>query len=340
MHLAFDEIEEAVAKTFSGILEREATVERAREAECNAHGVDDQLWKLLVSAGALEIAIPTETGGLLLAAIVSEMIGAHIAPVPFSEVVCAQRLIARLNDENAVLLSEIASGARVVTITVAQGWSAAESQLVPAGTVADATLVRDSNAVWLYPRPDNVVKPETLDGGSSALWATTASGAQRLASANVAEQLWSRAEADVRVLTASELVGMADRAIVMAAEYARTRNQFGRLIGSYQGVSHPLADSATAIEGARLLTRKAAWAVDTNDPEHEALASMAFVNAWEVSQKAVSHCLRVHGGYGFMSEYDIQLYYRRVKAAPLRIGSWPNELSRMSNLLYGYGSRA
>ncbi len=66
-----------------------------------------------------------------------------------------------------------------------------------------------------------------------------------------------------------------------------------------------------------MLTRKAAWSVDTNDPpEYEAIAAMAFVNAWEVSQKAVSHCLRVHGGYGFMSEYDIQLYYRRVKAAP------------------------
>lgn len=90
-----------------------------------------------------------------------------------------------------------------------------------------------------------------------------------------------------------------------------------------------------------MLTRKAAWSVDTNDPpEYEAIAAMAFVNAWEVSQKAVSHCLRVHGGYGFMSEYDIQLYYRRVKAAPLRIGSWPNEQSRTSNLIYGYGSRA
>lgn len=340
MHLAFDELEEAVANTFTAILDREATVERAREAERNANGVDDQLWKLLVSVGALEIGIPTETGGLLLAAIVSEMIGAHIAPVPFSQLVCAQRLIAGLDSDDSVLLSEIASGARIITITVAQGWGDAESQLVPAGTVADATLVRDADAVWLYPRPGFISRPETLDGGSSAFWPTTAGGAQRLASASVAAQLWNRAEADARILTASELVGMADRSIAMAAEYARTRNQFGRLIGSYQGLSHPLADSATAIEGARLLTRKAAWAVDTNDPEHEVLASMAFINAWEVSQKAVSHCLRVHGGYGFMSEYDIQLYYRRVKAAPLRIGSWPNELSRTSNLLYGYESGA
>ncbi len=240
MRLAFDEIEEAVANTFSRILEREATAERAREAERNATGVDDQLWKMLVRAGALEVGIPTQSesgGGLLLAAIVSEMIGAHIAPVPFSEIVSAQRLIARLEDENAGgLLSEIASGARVITITVANGCNAAEPQLVPAGTIADATLVRATNAVWLHPpRPGNVVKAETLDGGSSAFfWTTTADGAQRLASADVAEQLWNRAEADVRVLTASELVGMAERAVAIAAEYARTRNQFGRLIGSYQ----------------------------------------------------------------------------------------------------------
>lgn len=335
MHLAFNDVEEAVAETFGEILEREATPNRIRHAERDAHGVDDRLWQLLVKAGGLDVSLPRDHGGLLLASIVAEMIGGHLAAVPFRHVVSAQRLIAGISPSCDDLLAEITSGSRIVTVLPAAGWLTTDLQLVPAGAIADAAVVRDGDAIWLYPRPENVVRPEALDGGSHALWASTASGASRLASGSDALKLWTALDVDIRVLTASELVGMADRAIVMAAEYARTRSQFGRLIGSYQGISHPLADAATAVEGARLLTRKAAWAADEQEPGQEAIASMAFVNAWATSQKAVSHCLRVHGGYGFMSEYDIQLYYRRVKALPLLIGSWQAELSRLGDLLYG-----
>lgn len=335
MHLALNEIEEAVAKTFRGILEQEVTGDRIRLAEHETRGVDGRLWQLLVKAGAIDVALPSNNGGLLLASIVAEMIGEHLAPVPFNHVACAQRLVAAVGAECDDLLSEVASGSKIITVVPAPGWDATELQLVTAGTVADAAVVRDADALWLYPRPNNVVRPETLDAGSNALWSCTASGAQQLASRPIADMLWAAVQIDIRVLAASQLVGMADHAIAMAAEYARTRSQFGRAIGSYQGLSHPLADAATAVEGARLLTRKAAWAVDENEPDQELIASMAFVNAWDISQKAVSHCLRVHGGYGFMSEYDIQLYYRSVKAVPLLINSWQAELSRVSDLLYG-----
>lgn len=335
MHLALNETEEAVAKTFRGILEHEVTGERIRLAEQEASGVDGRLWQLLVKAGAVDVALPSNDGGLLLASIVAEMIGEYLAPVPFNHVACAQRLVAGVGPECDDLLSEVSSGSKVITVVPAPGWNANELQLVTAGIVADAAVVRDSDALWLYPRPENVVRPETLNAGSNALWLCTASAAQQLASRPIADKLWAAVQIDIRVLTASQLVGMADHAIAMAAEYARTRSQFGRAIGSYQGLSHPLADAATAVEGARLLTRKAAWAVDENEPDQELIASMAFVNAWDVSQKAVSHCLRVHGGYGFMSEYDIQLYYRNVKAVPLLINSWQAELSRVSDLLYG-----
>lgn len=336
MQLAFNEVEEAVAKTFQVILEREAAVERVRAAEQSDTGIDDRLWRLLAGAGALEVTLPGDGGGLQQAVIIAEMVGRQAAPVPFTHAVAALRLIDGARDaDGSGLTAEVTSGDKVVTAIPARNRVAADTHLVCAGTVAEAAVTRDADGVWLLPRPGNVVKPDSLDGGSNAFWAAGEADRKPLASDETADKLWTALETDLRVLAAAELVGMADRAVHIGAEYARERTQFGMFIGTYQGVSHPLADSATAVEGARLLAQKAAWAVDEGESDRDALAAMAFVNAWEVAQQAAAHALRVHGGYGFMTEYDIQIYYRRAKALPLLIGSWQDELSRLSELLYG-----
>lgn len=338
MDLSLNDVEEEVAKAFKVILEREATIEVVRRAEQSETGADTGLWAVLTGAGALDIGLPGDSGGLVLASVVAELVGEHLAPAPFTFATCAHRALVNAGAEHAELVAEIDSRKLLVTAVAATELIAADSRLVAAGTVADAALVRDGHGIWLQARPDGIERPDTLDNGSSAVWPVRPQADMRLvASGTSAETLWHSLQTDVRVLAAAELVGMADRAIAIAAEYARTRTQFGMFIGSYQGVSHPLADSATAVEGARLLARKAAWSVDEAEPNRDALAAMAFVNAWEVAQKAVSHCLRVHGGYGFMTEYDIHLYYRRVKGMPLLIGSRPAELDRLSDLLYGSG---
>jgi hypothetical protein len=335
MELTLDDAESDVAKTFEAILEREATVGLIRRTEHTETGADGDLWESLTRAGALDVGLPGD-GGLLLASIVAELVGGHLAPVPFTHATCAYRALANAGSEHAELVAEIASGTTLVTVVPATEQIGADAHLVAAGTVADAALIREGDGLWLQARANPVVRPDTLDAGSSAVWAAPSPADKRsIASGPLAETLWNTLQTDIRVLAAAELIGMADRAIEIAAEYARTRTQFGMFIGSYQGVSHPLADAATAVEGARLLTREAAWSVDEQEPDRDAVAAMAFVNAWEIAQKAVSHCLRVHGGYGFMSEYDIQIYYRRVKALPLLIGSRQSELTRLSDLLYG-----
>jgi alkylation response protein AidB-like acyl-CoA dehydrogenase len=336
MQLGINDVEEAVAKTFAVILEREATIERVRAAEQSDTGTDNRLWRVITEAGALDIALPSETGGLQLASIVAEMIGEHLAPVPFTFATCAYRFIAGAGPDCEDLASEIGSGKSIVTVVPAAGRLDTDLWLAAEGAIADAVLNADGEGVWLYRRPDGVIRADTLDAGSTALWPIGVPTERRkVESGSRGVALWEALQTDIRVLAAAELIGMANRSIALAAEYACGRVQFGRPIGSYQGVSHPLADCATAVEGARLLVRKAGWAVDEQEPDRDAMGAMAFVNAWEVAQKAVSHALRVHGGYGFMTEYDIGIYYRRAKALPLLIGSWQSEQARLGRLLYG-----
>ena len=75
----------------------------------------------------------------------------------------------------------------------------------------------------------------------------------------------------------------------------------------------PLADDATNLDGARLLAQKAAWSLDGRKPRGRELAAMAFAFTSEAAEKATYDALHTHGGYGFMLEYDVQLFYRRAR---------------------------
>jgi alkylation response protein AidB-like acyl-CoA dehydrogenase len=139
---------------------------------------------------------------------------------------------------------------------------------------------------------------------------------------------------DWRALTASALVGLAGAALEITTAYAKERQQFGRPIGAFQAIAHGLVDAATAVDGARLLAREAAWAVDTSDERATALSIMALRFAAETAERATTLGVHVHGGYGFMLEYDIQLLYRRAKVWALPIGTPEAERQRLADVLW------
>ncbi len=132
--------------------------------------------------------------------------------------------------------------------------------------------------------------------------------------------------------------GLAGEVIEIGAAYARERLAFGVPIGSYQAVAHPLADALVATDGAQLLTWEACWAMTTGQPRAAALASMAFVFAADTAYAAAQHSLHLHGGYGFMAEYDVQLYYRRAKAWVTAFADPERELQVIGERLYGRGA--
>jgi alkylation response protein AidB-like acyl-CoA dehydrogenase len=125
-----------------------------------------------------------------------------------------------------------------------------------------------------------------------------------------------------------------------------SRYQFGVPIGSFQAVQHGLADLPALIDGARLLTHKAAWAGDEPGPgvcdvddctitDFDSLAGMAFVFAAETATRATDRSLHFHGGYGFSEEYDIQLYYRRARGWALVLDDPSRECLRLADRLFG-----
>ena len=117
------------------------------------------------------------------------------------------------------------------------------------------------------------------------------------------------------MLTAAALAGLARAALDLGVAYVKERHQFGVPIGSFQTIQHRLADLHTAVDGARLLALEAADALDdARDPDGPALAAMALEFCGQVAEDAAAASLHFHGGYGFMLEYDVQLYVRRAKA--------------------------
>ena len=124
----------------------------------------------------------------------------------------------------------------------------------------------------------------------------------------------------LRAAMAAEAVGVAQRALDLGVEYARTREQFGKKIGVYQAVSHQLADTYADVELARSLTYWAAWCVAEEDEQAPIAAAAAKAFATEAAVKACERSIQVHGGIGFTWEYDLHLYFKRAKALETMYG--------------------
>ena len=126
------------------------------------------------------------------------------------------------------------------------------------------------------------------------------------------DQHWERAMLEGQVALAAQAIGGASRILEMATAYAKEREQFGQPIGAFQSIAHYLADRTTELEGARYLVYQAAWACDQEMPFTQ-LALMASLQATAVFRRATVTGVQIHGGMGFSSEADPQLYYRRAK---------------------------
>jgi acyl-CoA dehydrogenase len=123
-----------------------------------------------------------------------------------------------------------------------------------------------------------------------------------------------------RINVAAQSVGMAQGAFERAVKYAKQRQQFGQRLADFQGIQHKLADMATDIEAARLLTYKAAWYVDkgTIIPK---LACMAKTLATTNAVRVISEAMQIFGGYGYLADYDIERYYRDIRVSMIYEGT-------------------
>lgn len=350
--------QQELAATVRKLLTERSAEAAVRATMATAEGYDRVLARLMAEQmGLYGLAIPEEYGGagfgfVELSVVLEEMGRALLCGPFFSSVVLFANALLESGDEEAcrTWLPEIAAGRVVGTVAIGEdreGWDEQSIQLtarrdgdrfvlngrkrhVLDGALAEVMVVaaRLPEGVSLFvtdggsgvrrtlvPTLDRTRKQATLDFDETPARLITAPG-----------QGWPvlRRVLDIAaVALACEQVGGAERTLEMAVDYAKTRHQFGRPIGSFQAIKHKCADMLVAVESARSAARCAADAVAAGDPERELLAGLAKVVCSEAFSKCATDNIQIHGGIGFTWEHPAHLYYKRAKSAEVHFGS-PN----------------
>ncbi|MEZ5138056.1 MAG: acyl-CoA dehydrogenase family protein [Acidimicrobiales bacterium] len=321
MHLQLTEEQDALRDAVSSFLEKASSPEAIRAAE--PLGWDEKVWAGLTEMGVPTLGVSEHLGGsgasLRDIAVVAEAAGARLAPAPVVEAMVAARLLARYPEAAAPFLGPLVDGGAPVTLAV-QPASGGTARVVPGAAVATAVVALDGDELVVVPTPGDGATFADLGTSPVADVDLTADGRTVLAAGAEAHAAFALATDEWRALTARWFVGLAREAQAIGIQYAKDRKQFDQPVGSFQAIQHRFADLATDLDGVDLLSNKAVWALDVADPIARSFPGMAFWFAGDVAQRAASWSLHVHGGYGFMEEYDIQLYFRRAKGTRLLAG--------------------
>jgi alkylation response protein AidB-like acyl-CoA dehydrogenase len=302
VHLDLTDEQQALRDAAGRFLAKASSAERVRDAE--ATGFDPAVWKGLVDLGVIA-AGATGDASLVDLAVVAEQCGAHLAAAPFVEAAVGARVTGDSTDERLVVFAP-----RPAVDGVAR--------LVRGGAAAGAVVALDGDRLLLSAITEPHLHPGDL--GFTASADVPLAGAQVLERGTAAVARFEEALDEWRVLSAAALAGLARAVLELAIDYVKERHQFGVAIGSFQSVQHRLADVHTAVQGAELLAYAAASASVQQAEDASALAAMAYDVCGRAAEEASAACLHYHGGYGFMLEYDAQLYVRRAKAWRLALG--------------------
>jgi alkylation response protein AidB-like acyl-CoA dehydrogenase len=310
---AFSEEQELLRASARDYLRDRSPSERVVALAESDAGWDPSTWKELADLGWLDPSL-----GLLEHAVIAEETAYALLPAPwFATVALAWPL---LDDQ---LREAVAAGERSVTlasVTAAQGSAVTATGDRLSGTVAlvpDLTSVTDvvvatGDGVFAVEATSEVVVPRSTMDRTRRLGELRLDGtaARRLPADAAAMDVVRRRSL---ALAACEAVGVSQRALDLAGDYAKTRQQFGRIIGTYQGVSHRVSNIFVSLQLSRSLAYWAAWAVSEADEQQDAAASAAKAAASEGAVFACENSIQVHGGIGFTYEHILHRYYKRAQ---------------------------
>jgi alkylation response protein AidB-like acyl-CoA dehydrogenase len=291
-------------------------------------------------------------------AVILEEAGRAIAPVPFHSTMVPALTIAQhgTEEQRREILPAVASGGLIITWAFNEN----DPRFIPEAVKAEATSQGDHfvlSGTKMFVDNFNVAEKclvvcrtgEASSGGeglSLLLVDTNSPGISHIPLTTLAKDKQSRVIFDqVRVpksnlvgelnqgwpaaewmlerataLLCAQMVGATRKDAEMAIEYSKGRVAFGRPIGSFQSIQHLCADMTLWVDGAQLLTYEALWKIDQGVPaDVEVSQAKAFSN--EKCQAVVRSSQTIHGGIGFMMEFDLHLWYRRVTAWTMRLGT-------------------
>lgn len=363
MGLVLHEDETMLVESARGFFAREAPVSAFRELrDCgNPKRMSSKLWQDAAGMGFAAPQLSQEDGGsgmgATAAGLIAEEIGRVLAATPFLSSVLASDIIARAgsSEQKAQLLPGIIDGSKIIAIAIEE--SARYDPAYCEARVLDGKLSGTKRAV--------------IDGGnaSSYLVAALNSGEQRLflveSSAtgvevkkldwidhrDVADVTFSNAAATplpgngkaviARALDlactvlASELLGMSLEAFERTVAYLKEREQFGRKIGTYQGLQHRAARAFMAIEVTKGVVIKALRALDSQEPDASLLASAAKAIATSTARSMMVEAMQMHGGIGVTDELDIGLFVKRAYVAGAQFGDDRFHKGRLAKVKWG-----
>jgi alkylation response protein AidB-like acyl-CoA dehydrogenase len=321
---------QSIAKEFLADRFKAAKVRELAESR----SYDDGLWRQMSELGWPGIAIPEDDGGqglgMVELAVLLEQSGYACAPSPLLGSAGAALMIsaAGSDEQRAEWLPKLASGEATGSFG---GFADGESTLFCDLPTADVVVTFDGEGALVAPASEVEFEPiEAIDATRSYALVSDAAG----------ERLPGDVDAGrdrLAVAIAAELTGVAQRALEMAVEYAREREQFGRPIGAYQGVSHRCAAMLLATEESRSLSYYAAWTADAEPESLPMAAAMAAARAGDAGWQVPASALQVFGGIGFTWEHDLQFWLKRGRVAGRMLGTPRDHRDRVADLS-GLGS--
>jgi alkylation response protein AidB-like acyl-CoA dehydrogenase len=313
---------------------------RAGNAFAPAH------WRTMADLGWLLLMIPEDRGGLgggaVDAAMLVESFGRGLVISPFvSTAVVAARLLthADFEEPHTALLDAVGAGDAIVAVATeeahsrydlsrvattatrtAEGFTLrGEKIVVQDGAIADYFLVSaqlDGKLALFSVAKDAsglaVRRYRSIDHAPVCDLAFTDTPAA-LVIVDAAAAL-ERAIDEARIMLAAEALGCMDAALSLAAEYLKTRQQFGRTLSSFQTLTHRVADCFVRCEQLRSILFRALSLLDAEPPARAAAASAALITAIEAGEFVTGQAIQLHGGIGMTEEYVVGHYYKRIRA--------------------------
>jgi alkylation response protein AidB-like acyl-CoA dehydrogenase len=338
MNFDFSDDQQAIKRTAHDLLADRFKPDKVREL-AEGERYDDAHWAEVAELGWAGIALDEDHGGQGLGtvelAILAEELGYVVAPLPFLSNAAGGLAIqhAGSDAQRERLLPGAASGEARLTAGLLRDGAA---PLVPdADSAAAIVLLAAPGANGASPGSGVVLDPAdceieplaTIDQTRRYARVTPRSGAGEPLDGDVAAALQR-----IATVVSAEIVGVAQRTLEMSVEYARDRQQFGRPIGAYQGVSHRCADMLREVESARSTALWAAWAADAEPETLPLAASIAKALASDAGWSVTASALQVHGGIGFTWEHDLHFLLKRAKVDGALFGSASEHRERVAAL--------
>ena len=364
MDLSLTDRQESLKNAARDFFDSECPTTLVRAMESDERGYPADLWERMASMGWMGLPFPERYGGsggsLTDLAVLLEEFGRALVPGPFFETVVAVGLTildAAPDDLRAEILPRVADGSRIAAAALveksgryapervetraerrADGFSLSGTKMfVEYANSADVLLVpakSDAGAALFMASPSaDGIRMEALDGiARDPLFAVHFDGAAADGAPFGDEAAMRRAVDRAALLHCARGIGGARRVLDMTVEYAKRRVQFGRAIATFQAVQHACADMTIAIDSARLAAYEAITRVEDGEPADKeiALAKTLTNHAYKWTTLSAQ---QIHGGIGFMEEYDLQLWTRRAKAAEMKYGASPGYEERFARTM-------